>query len=767
MWGKLAAVNAQHYDDIHVGETDMELWVGRDPECDVCVGDMDYTVSKRHCQVVVSMQNTTHSVDVVDNSSNGTFVNGELVGRGNRRSLEDGDQLTFVVPSLTHKSFSSKTAAYRFEMGRGMEKKKEVTPAELEILRKSVATMVPDLERLIKSSTEYHEAGGVLGTRASALVSALSDYGGGADQRDPATTKIIDVFKRVENMKQALHRKVEVMMTMPMQNFVEEEIKVALEKEKVLKPLKRKYEDLQSKLKKATDPFKLKRVEAKFQEVKNEYELQSVTYASKLQEISDNKYNNLNNWVMAYIFANLSFFRQGFGYLEELEAEMRTKTKAMEKQEEQQHQAHKRRIDNIKQIMNKKNSSSKRSAREKQGYLYYNKKPLWFVVSNGVLSYYKSWKESTPITQLNLVLCSVKASADAKTKFELRSPDEHFVLTAMSKTDLDDWLAVLNAAITFQLSCRNKNDSFATINARALNSPQQMPPLVQLQLHSSGNNKCADCNAPQPDWAVINYGVLICYQCSGVHRSLGAHISKVRSLTLDKWDDQTLELMKLMGNDKSNAIYEASVPVMFRKPSGNVANSDGSDSSGTASNQTDAGARSARETYIVGKYKDKLFLKTPSRATDTQELSKLLFQAVGSGEDDEKVIPAMVHMIALGADVNWQNPEEDGATILHFAVASGDLVITELLMHNDACCTIQDYKGWTPLHYAAMSDSPGCTKVLIQRGAKTDVKDNDGNTPLEIASKHDCNNVTILLGRSDNDTQLQQLFVQPDTPKKH
>lgn len=80
------------------------------------------------------------------------------------------------------------------------------------------------------------------------------------------------------------------------------------------------------------------------------------------------------------------------------------------------------------------------------------------------------------------------------------------------------------------------------------------------------NSRCADCLAKDPRWASSKLGVFICINCSGIHRSLGTHISFVRSCTLDVWKDEEASMMERVGNEKGNAYWEAKLPADYHRP---------------------------------------------------------------------------------------------------------------------------------------------------------------------------------------------------------
>ncbi|KAK9815098.1 hypothetical protein WJX73_007440 [Symbiochloris irregularis] len=90
--------------------------------------------------------------------------------------------------------------------------------------------------------------------------------------------------------------------------------------------------------------------------------------------------------------------------------------------------------------------------------------------------------------------------------------------------------------------------------------------ILQGLLKLEDNRRCADCQARGPTWASVNLGVFVCLNCSGVHRSLGTHMSKVRSTTLDTWLPEQVAFVEIMGNRRANMFWEAELPHGFRRP---------------------------------------------------------------------------------------------------------------------------------------------------------------------------------------------------------
>jgi hypothetical protein len=189
-----------------------------------------------------------------------------------------------------------------------------------------------------------------------------------------------------------------------------------------------------------------------------------------------------------------------------------------------------------------------------------------------------------------------------------------------------------------------------------ISSPVNTDLLIKLRQHDASNSICADCSAKDPEWCSLNLGILICIECSGIHRGLGTHISKVRSLTLDStsFTQDITQLIFAIGNAASNQIWEYNTD---EKPQ-------------------PSDTRDAKAKYIQKKYVTREFVQPNNTDAHT-----LLFDAI-----DQDSIPKALHAIALGADVNDPKPSKfpaekkvmakEEASIryaLHFALLHGHI----------------------------------------------------------------------------------------------
>ena len=92
--------------------------------------------------------------------------------------------------------------------------------------------------------------------------------------------------------------------------------------------------------------------------------------------------------------------------------------------------------------------------------------------------------------------------------------------------------------------------------------------ILKEMMAKAENRKCADCRKRDPRWASWNLGVFVCIRCSGIHRSLGVHISKVKSVDLDTWTTDQIQTMMKWGNLKANSYWESQLTPDFEPPEG-------------------------------------------------------------------------------------------------------------------------------------------------------------------------------------------------------
>lgn len=274
---------------------------------------------------------------------------------------------------------------------------------------------------------------------------------------------------------------------------------------------------------------------------------------------------------------------------------------------------------------------------------------FWIVLDQGKLSEYVNWKEKLDLHMdpIDLRMASVREArnSDRRFCFEVITPQFTRVYQAPSEDDMRAWIGAINNALQSAFENKNQlpstpspaqsshrkdiaavltgksssfsghrqtsnpNKSEATKAVSRYASTEDKPAykrnestdtepsalLQRIRNADEGNKVCADCGSDNKvDWCSINLGVLLCIECSGIHRSLGTHISKVRSLTLDTaaFTPDIIEVLLLVGNRVSNMIWEAKLD-RFLKPSPHS-------------------TRDQRLHFITAKYSDRTYVQAPT-----------------------------------------------------------------------------------------------------------------------------------------------------------
>ncbi|GLD92628.1 hypothetical protein PINS_up001207 [Pythium insidiosum] len=220
--------------------------------------------------------------------------------------------------------------------------------------------------------------------------------------------------------------------------------------------------------------------------------------------------------------------------------------------------------------------------------------------------------------------------------------------------------------------------------------PEQQKVVDEL---TAKNPACADCGQTPSEWVSINIGAFLCIECSGIHRSLGVHVSKVRSLTLDSWEMPLLLLLRdHLGNDVVNDVWEKSIPPGWSRP-------------------TPTSSRDEKTKWIKAKYHFHGLAEVIAPALSPIDLERRFLRGAEDGNVRE-----LMWCLAHGVDVNVRDSSgKDGETALHRAALRGHAACCEYLVLNGASLVVADARGRLPFDAAKAGGHEAVKLALMQK----------------------------------------------------